>query len=129
MLLAPFDPMVKIMVPPQVGPIYLFGLIRPDGPVDAYREALDHLEGAGAEKTCRQALCKAAGAIEGTGYRSPIAAVQFGLFLWDVTPAIRQLNQGYTGFGGIPGYIMVNFWPDDQNLPKLGPCVAHEFNH
>jgi len=46
----------------------------------------------------------------------------------DAAPAVRQLNQGYTGWGGIPGYIMVNFWPDDQNLPKLGPCVAHEFN-
>jgi len=42
---------------------------------------------------------------------------------------MMALNQGYTGFGGIPGYVMVNIWPDEQNLPKLPATVAHEFNH
>jgi uncharacterized protein YjaZ len=42
---------------------------------------------------------------------------------------MMKLMQGYTGFGGIPGYIMINLWPDERNLPKLGAATAHEFNH
>lgn len=55
--------------------------------------------------------------------------IEFGLFLLDTNPAMMKLSQGYTGFGGIPGFILVSLWPDDRNLPKLGACVAHEFNH
>lgn len=128
-LLEPFDPMIRVMVPPGVDPILMFGFMRPDGPDQAYREALDRLEAAGAEAVCRAALERAAAAISATGYRIPIDTLHFGLFLWDVDPAKAALNQGYTGFGGIPGYVMVNIWPDDGNLPRLGACVAHEFNH
>lgn len=128
-MLTPFEPMMKIMVPPGVDPALVFGLMRPDGPMEAYRKALDRLEAAGAEEVCRQALVRAAGAFTSIGYQIPIEAVQFGLFLWDRAPEIIALNQGYTGFGGIPGYIMVNIWPDDRNLPKLPAAVAHEFNH
>lgn len=128
-MLAPFDPMMTVMVPPQMDPITMFGLIRPDGPVEAYREALNRLEAVDAEEICRQALHKADEAIARTGYRPPIETVQFGLFLWDSEPQLTQLAQGYTGFGGIPGFIMVNLWPDSHNLPRLGACVAHEFHH
>lgn len=128
-LLEPFEPMVRIMLPPGVDPIHMFGLMRPDGPEQAYRQALDRLEAAGAEEVCRLALERAAAAIAATGYQIPIDTLHFGLFLWDADPAKAALNQGYTGFGGIPGYVMVNIWPDNRNLPRLGACVAHEFNH
>ncbi len=119
-LLEPFEPMVRIMLPPGVDPIHMFGLMRPDGPEQAYRQALDRLEAAGAEEVCRLALERAAAAIAATGYPIPIDTLHFGLFLWDADPAKAALNQGYTGFGGIPGYVMVNIWPDDRNLPRLG---------
>jgi hypothetical protein len=128
-MLAPFDPMLKIMAPPGADPIQLFGLMRPDGPEAAYREALTHLAAAQAEATCRDALDRAAAAMAATGYTPPIAEIQFGLFLLETSPQMMKLVQGYTGFGGIPGYIMVSLWPDEQNLPKLGAATAHEFNH
>lgn len=128
-MLSPFDPMVKMVTPPGADPITMFGLMRPDGPEDAYREALALLEKAGAEQTCSEALDRAAAAVEATGYQAPVPAIQFGLFLLDTNPIMMKLSQGYTGFGGTPGYITVNLWPDERNLPKLGACVAHEFNH
>lgn len=128
-MLAPFDHVVKSMVPPGVDPIDRFCLMRPDGPIEAYREAFDRLEAADAEEICRHALERSASAIAATGYQAPIEALHFGLFLLEADPKMAALMQGYTGFGGLPGYVMVNLWPDDRNLPKLGACVAHEFNH
>ncbi|HYG57052.1 MAG TPA: DUF2268 domain-containing putative Zn-dependent protease [Symbiobacteriaceae bacterium] len=128
-MLAPFDHVIKVMTPPGADPVTLFNLMRPDGPADAYRDALDLLEQAGAEATCKEALDRAASAIAATGYTPPIPAIAFGLFLMDTNPMMMKFSPGYTGFGGIPGAIMVNIWPDERNLPKLGPCTAHEFNH
>lgn len=128
-MLSPFDPMMKAVVPPGMDPPTMFGLLRPDGPEAEYREALASLADAGAEEVCRQALERSVSAIRTAGYTPPIATIQSGLFLWEADPMMARLTQGYTGFGGIPGYIMVNLWPNAQNLPRLGACVAHEFNH
>lgn len=128
-MLAPFDHVVKTMVPPGTDPIDMFGLMRPDGPVETYREALDRLEADDAEEVCRQALERSTSAIAATGYQPPVEELHFGLFLLETNPMMASLMQGYTGFGGLPGYIIVSIWPDDRNLPRLGACVAHEFNH
>lgn len=128
-MLAPFGPMLRIMTPPGADPLTTFGFMRPDGPVEAYGGALDLLEAVGAEQTCQEALERSRQAIAATGYTPPIESIQFGLFLLETNPMLMELSQGYTGFGGIPGYVMVSLWPDQQNLVKLGACVAHEFNH
>jgi uncharacterized protein YjaZ len=128
-MLAPFESMLRIMTPPGGDPTTMMGLMRPDGPTAAYADALARLEAANAEETCRAAMDGAARAIEATGYQPPIDTIQFGLFLLETNPQMMKLLQGYTGFGGVPGYITVSLWPDDRNLPMLGACVAHEFNH
>ena len=128
-MLAPFDPMLRIMVPPGGDPTTMFGFMRPEGPTAEYARALAALDAAGAESTCLEALNRSVGAFAAAGYHPPFDRVHFGLFLLDTNPQIMRLSQGYTGFGGIPGYIMVSLWPDDRNLPKLGAAVAHEFNH
>jgi len=51
----------------------------------------------------------------------------FGLYVAD--PNKLKLQKGYTGFGGIPGYITVNIYPNDYNLPKIPAVIAHEFHH
>ncbi|KGR78766.1 DUF2268 domain-containing protein [Ureibacillus sinduriensis] len=53
--------------------------------------------------------------------------VKLGLYIADPDKLKRQM--GYTGFGGIPGFITVNIYPNDYNLPKLPAVIAHEFHH
>lgn len=53
--------------------------------------------------------------------------LKFGLYIAD--PDKLKLQKGYTGFGGIPGFITVNIYPNDYNLPKLPAVIAHEFHH
>lgn len=53
--------------------------------------------------------------------------IKFGLYISN--PEKLELQKGYTGFGGIPGYIMVNIYPNDYNLPRIPAVIAHEFHH
>ncbi|MEI3612696.1 DUF2268 domain-containing protein [Pseudogracilibacillus sp. SO30301A] len=53
--------------------------------------------------------------------------IKFGLYVAD--PYKLKLQKGYTGFGGIPGFITVNIFPNDYNLPKIPAVIAHEFHH
>ncbi|MED4172386.1 DUF2268 domain-containing protein [Halalkalibacterium halodurans] len=53
--------------------------------------------------------------------------VKLGLYVSD--PEKLKLQNGYTGFGGIPGFITVNIYPNDYNLPKIPAVIAHEFHH
>lgn len=53
--------------------------------------------------------------------------IKFGLYV--ANPDKLKLQKGYTGFGGIPGFITVNIYPNEYNLPKLPAVIAHEFHH
>ncbi len=53
--------------------------------------------------------------------------IQFGLYVAD--PCKLKLSKGYAGFGGIPGFITVNIYPNEYNLPRIPAVIAHEFHH
>lgn len=53
--------------------------------------------------------------------------LKFGLYLAD--PKKLELQKGYCGFGGIPGYIHVTLYPNAYNIPRLPAVIAHEFHH
>lgn len=53
--------------------------------------------------------------------------ITFGMYIAD--PVKLNLQKGYTGFGGIPGFITVNIFPNEYNLPKIPAVIAHEFHH
>nr|WP_198512978.1 DUF2268 domain-containing protein [Bacillus cereus] len=71
-------------------------------------------------KTCIENANKA-------GLKVNADEIKFGLYVAD--PYKLKLQQGYTGFGGIPGYITVNIYPNDYNSPKIPAVIAHEFHH
>lgn len=53
--------------------------------------------------------------------------IKFGLYVAD--PEKLKLQKGYTGFGGIPGFITVNIYPNEYNSPRIPAVIAHEFHH
>lgn len=128
-LLPPFEGMLRIMTGGRVDPLALLNLPDPEGPSEAPLAALDELEAAGALDTCREALERASAAFAPTGFQLPVDEIHFGLFLMSPNGPMAALAQDYTGFGGIPGWITVNLWPNGYNLPRLGACTVHEFNH
>lgn len=76
-----------------------------------------------AENTIKNCIAKANDA----GLKINADEVKFGLYVSD--PEKLKLQKGYTGFGGIPGFITVNIYPNDYNLPKIPAVIAHEFHH
>lgn len=55
--------------------------------------------------------------------------VKVGIFLQDGS-RMDPKDRGYTGFGGIPGYIMLNYAEaTDYNVARLQSCLAHEAHH
>ncbi|HTX43472.1 MAG TPA: DUF2268 domain-containing putative Zn-dependent protease, partial [Methanocella sp.] len=55
--------------------------------------------------------------------------IQVGIFLQDGSKMSRG-DRGHTGFGGIPGYIMLNYGEvTGYNLARLQAALAHEAHH
>lgn len=53
--------------------------------------------------------------------------LKFGLYIAD--PLRLELQKGYCGFGGIPGFIHIAIYPNEYNVPRLPAVIAHEFHH
>lgn len=71
-------------------------------------------------KNCIENTCK-------SGLKVNADEIKLGLYIAD--PDKLKLHKGFSGFGGIPGFITVNIYPNDYNLPKLSAVIAHEFHH
>ncbi|WP_223067117.1 DUF2268 domain-containing protein [Paenibacillus caui] len=76
-----------------------------------------------AEKTIKNCIESA----NKSGLKVKADEIKFGLYV--ANPDQLELQKGYTGFGGIPGFITVNIYPNDYNVPKIPAVIAHEFHH
>ncbi|MBP2623719.1 DUF2268 domain-containing protein [Streptococcus oricebi] len=66
---------------------------------------------------------------EQAGIKLPVEEYMFTILLGNPASPMLQLNKGYSGDGGIPGYIMASLTPNDYTLPRLQAALAHECNH
>src|SRR5690625_3846178 len=53
--------------------------------------------------------------------------LRLGMYIAD--PKKLELQKGYCGFGGIPGFIQVSIYPNSYNIPRIPAVIAHEFHH
>jgi uncharacterized protein YjaZ len=63
------------------------------------------------------------------GHKIPLDCIQFSILLANRDSNEVKISNGYSGFGGIPGYIYIQITPNDYTLPRLEHAIAHEFNH
>nr|WP_269135927.1 DUF2268 domain-containing putative Zn-dependent protease [Sporosarcina cyprini] len=61
------------------------------------------------------------------GLRIKEDTIRFGVYL--ANHEKLQSQNGYTGFGGIPGYVIAMMDPNDYNIPRFPSLIAHEFHH
>ncbi len=110
-----------------------WAIYTPDMLADGGREALvavlDRLAAHDAWNQAISALDDARVAFEPYADRIPLDTIQFGLFPTDIKKTL-PMDRGYSGFGGVPGYIMVTYSdPNEYNLPRLKGAVVHELHH
>lgn len=95
----------------------------------AITSVLDRLAAYDAWDKTAAAIQRANAAFAPYADRIPLRQVTVALVVADARRAI-PLDRGYTGFGGIPGYVLVVYNdPNDYNLPRLGGAAVHELNH
>lgn len=63
------------------------------------------------------------------GINLPVSDYLFTVLLGNPDSEILRLNEGYSGEGGIPGYIFLSLLPNEYTLKRLKPALAHECNH
>lgn len=63
------------------------------------------------------------------GYDIPVNEFHLNILLGDPENNILMASEGYSGFGGIPGYILLIVVPNAFNRTRLKSALAHEFNH
>ena len=62
-------------------------------------------------------------------YSIPLDSITLNILLGDKENSILTASHGYSGFGGIPGFILLIVIPNSFNKTRLKSALAHEFNH
>jgi uncharacterized protein YjaZ len=131
-LAEPFAGLARRFGMPDVMAAFRMWAMRPELFDDAHREktraTLDALKAGDAWAAAAEALARGRDAFAAYADRIPLGEVTFGLMLGDLSGAPG--NQTYTGFGGIPGWIMTVYGEADAyNVAHVGPTTAHELHH
>lgn len=113
---------------PALNAARTFGYYTPKLDVEQGLAALGRLEEARAWERCVAALEQAWTALRPEEHGLSIERVLFTFILGDPRVMNEQMG-GYTGFGGMPGMVMIAAWPTDFNLPRLPAATAHEVHH
>ncbi len=90
--------------------------------------AVDALAAHDAWGRCAAALERGWAAFGRYAERIPLEQIVFGLLLADMSRVPGQ--RGYSGFGGVPGWIMTVYdRPDDYTLARIEAATVHELHH
>ena len=99
-----------------------------DGDLSACAGALDQLEANNAWAKADEALRLAARTFEASGRSCSEEQMTGLLVLGNPHDPISKMGRGYSG-AQVDGYVIVNIWPNEYNLPRIPSAIVHEFNH
>jgi uncharacterized protein YjaZ len=77
------------------------------------------------EEAIRESLCL----FVEHGIRLPVSDYIFTIQLGKPENRSLVINEGYSGFGGIPGYIWGTLLPNAYTVPRMKVALTHESNH
>lgn len=89
--------------------------------------ALENFKEIQALQTAHSTLNHCIDFIEKNNMKINAEELRFGMYIAD--PKKLELQKGYCGFGGIPGFIQVSIYPNSYNIPRVPAVIAHEFHH
>lgn len=80
-------------------------------------------------QTCQKAIEDGLGRFEKAGISLPVQEYLYTIMLADPKSPYTILSDGYSGDGGIPGYIWGAIYPNTFTLDRMPAALAHECNH
>lgn len=78
---------------------------------------------------CEHAVRESLRQFSENGVRLPVSNYVFTIQLGNPENRSLLINEGYSGFGGIPGYIWGTLLPNGYTIPRMKAALAHECNH
>lgn len=78
---------------------------------------------------CEQAVTNSLGLFIEHGISLPVSDYLFTVQLGNPNSRSLVINEGYSGFGGIPGFIWGTLLPNEYTIPRMKVALAHECNH
>lgn len=78
---------------------------------------------------CEQAVSKSLRLFIEHGISLPVSEYLFTIQLGNPDNRALTINEGYSGFGGIPGFIWGTLLPNEYTIPRMKIALAHECNH
>lgn len=105
-----------------------FAYYSPELDAAAGLAALDRLEQAGTWPALVDAVRRGWAALDPAAHGVALDQLYFTFVVGD--PKVMQPEAGnFTGFGAMPGTVLVMAWPTEDNLKWLPGAAAHELNH
>ncbi len=106
------------------------GAVCPGDLEPKFKDIALKLQTAKVDQRIKNTLDHAHRAFLDAGYIQFPETLKVGVFVSNgENPFHNDLNRGFTGFGGIPGFIILVLSPTDFVLERIEPLVAHEFHH
>ncbi|MCL1702605.1 DUF2268 domain-containing protein [Lysinibacillus sp. Bpr_S20] len=107
----------------------MLGIWTPRKSIQQVKDNFPELIESGIFEEYQEVISKGIDEFEKRGYSIPLEEIYVNILLGDEDSQEMKVNKGYSGFGGIPGYIMLMIVPNDFNKKRLKSALAHEFNH
>jgi len=80
-------------------------------------------------KKCQESVEKSLAYFSDNGIDLPVKEYLYSILLAEPENPYIILSEGYSGEGGIPGYINAWLVPSENTVKRLPVCLAHEVNH
>ncbi|MFS0722408.1 DUF2268 domain-containing protein [Paenibacillus sp. 1P07SE] len=93
------------------------------------QEEIDQISSESFWLECEESVKKSLHLFVEQGIQLPVSDYIFTIQLGNPESRSLVINGGYSGFGGIPGYITCTLLPNAYTVPRMPAALAHECNH
>lgn len=107
----------------------MMGIWTPRKDIWLIEAQIDPLKQTGIFEECTNVITAGIQRFSEIGYPIPVEEFTLAILLGDPENKILMASEGYSGFGGIPGYMLLLVFPTAFNKTRLKSALAHEFNH
>lgn len=107
----------------------MLGYLAPNKVDESQKESVNLLSENSFWQSCQTSIEDALGRFVNAGIELPVQNYLYTILLADPQSPYTILSNGYSGDGGIPGYIFGAITPNAYTIGRIPAALAHECNH
>lgn len=107
----------------------MLGVLHPEKIDNQHMKNIDSISDENLWKDCEKTIRKSFERFEKINFKFETQDYLFTLLLANPDNQFVKMSNGYSGDGGIPGYILLSLVPNDYTLSRAQAALAHECHH